>query len=281
MPELFVKKLSVVDFSYLDSARGLVGESWQLDIALRGNLDAQGMLLDFGEVKRQVKRLVDEQFDHKLLVAAQDPCLTVSQLDQALHLSYETEIGERIQHQSPNQAVTLIEGSRIDPQSLAKAIKQKLAQHLPDNVESLQVQLWPEPSSGAFYHYSHGLKHHGGNCQRIAHGHRSSLQIERNGQRDPALEQQWADAWRDIYIGSREDLVAESDLELSFAYQSAQGGFALTLPRRRCYLIDSDSTVENIAQHIADNLSQRHPGEQFRVTAYEGIDKGAIGTGSV
>ena len=52
---------------------------------------------------------------------------------------------------------------------------------------------------------------------------------------------------------------------------------ALELPASCCYLIDTDSTVENIAQHIADSLKQQNPEQHFRVTAFEGVDKGAIG----
>ncbi|MCP4128012.1 MAG: hypothetical protein GY753_13235, partial [Gammaproteobacteria bacterium] len=50
------------------------------------------------------------------------------------------------------------------------------------------------------------------------------------------------------------------------------------LPRRLCYLIDTDSTVENLAQHIADSLGRSHPQSGFQVRVFEGVDKGAIGT---
>ena len=59
MSELFVQRLTVLDFSYLDVERGLVGESWQADIVLQGDLDAQGMVLDFGDVKKITQKLFD------------------------------------------------------------------------------------------------------------------------------------------------------------------------------------------------------------------------------
>lgn len=52
MPLLFVKRLTVIDFSYLDAVRGRVGESWQVDIELEDCLDEQGMVLDFGHIKK-------------------------------------------------------------------------------------------------------------------------------------------------------------------------------------------------------------------------------------
>ncbi|HID66548.1 MAG TPA: 6-pyruvoyl tetrahydropterin reductase, partial [Aquificaceae bacterium] len=43
--ELFVERLTIVDFSFLHPTRGLLGESWILDVVLEGKLDAQGMIL--------------------------------------------------------------------------------------------------------------------------------------------------------------------------------------------------------------------------------------------
>ena len=274
--ELFVERLTIVDFSFLHPTRGLLGESWILDVVLEGKLDAQGMILDFGEVKRQLKSLADEHFDHRLLVPADHPRLA----RENDSLRFTTQGGDFIRHRGPAESLRFIPGTEVTSESVARAMQSLLVPLLPDNVQQVSLRLRPESIEGAHYQYSHGLKHHSGNCQRIAHGHRSRIEIERDGVRDQALEQSWAQRFRDIYIGSEADLEAitrhNDQTCFRFAYSAEQGNFELELPAERCYLIEADSTVENIARHIRERLEESHPGSRFRVRAFEGIGKGAI-----
>ncbi|KRT53782.1 6-carboxytetrahydropterin synthase [endosymbiont of Ridgeia piscesae] len=281
MTRLFVNRLTVIDFSYLDPHRGLLGESWLVDIELEGGLDAQGMVLDFAEVKRQVKQSLDQHFDHKLLVPNANPGLKLTQQGEMLELRFTLDNGRFIHHRSPTDAICLIDAPRIDSEAVTQAIEATLTPLMPTNVKRLGIHLYPEPCDGACYQYSHGLQQHAGNCQRIAHGHRSPIQILRNGQRDATLEREWAARWRDIFICSRSYIQGENVEDgvryLQIAYQAAQGPFKLQLPASCCYLIDTDSTVENLAQHIAETLKAEHPSEHFLVRAYEGVGKGALG----
>ncbi|MEJ2212608.1 MAG: 6-carboxytetrahydropterin synthase, partial [Gammaproteobacteria bacterium] len=268
------------DFSYLCPERGLLGESWQVDIFLKGNLDQQGMVLDFSDVKKKVKNLIDEEFDHKLIIPARYARCTMKPHGKALHCLFEMTNGEQISHTAPDTAYCLLDSERVTTDALAAAIQAKLQPVLPQNVEEIRLSIYPEIIDGAYYHYSHGLKQHEGNCQRIAHGHRSKIEIFENGEPLESLEQFWAEQWRDIYIGTRSDILQESQRNgksyLTFRYQACQGDFEISLPASRCYLIETDSTVENLAEHIALESARLNPGKKLEIFAYEGIDKGAV-----
>jgi len=87
--------------------------------------------------------------------------------------------------------------------------------------------------------------------------------------------QQWATLWRDIYLATTEDCIEQRDNHCDFKYRAPQGEFQLRLPKAQCYFLDTDTTVEHIAQHIADVLAKQFPGEHIQVKAFEGISKGA------
>jgi 6-pyruvoyl-tetrahydropterin synthase len=280
MNQLFVKKLTVIDFSYLDSDRGLLGESWLVDIQLTGSLDHQGMVLDFSDVKKKVKKLIDDEFDHKLVIPALNPGSHTEIQGKRLLNQFTTSDNRLIEHIAPESAYCFLDTDKVSPESLGAAIIARLSSQLPDNVEKVVLKLYPETITGDYYHYSHGLKHHGGNCQRIAHGHRSRIEIFEAGMRNETLEHEWARQWKDIYIGTESDVherISRNGVDyIRFRYTACQGLFELTLPASNCYLVEIDSTVENLAQHIADRLHRQYPDKNLTVYAYEGIDKGAI-----
>ena len=276
--KLFVENLTHVDFSFLHPERGLVGESWAVNLVLDGSLDAQGMICDFGVVKRRVKQWLDAEVDHRLVVPAQMPRLQLAQDEGRIRVDWSYPEGERFICDAPEQAIAVVPLAAIDESGLAQWCCAQLLALFPDQVQGVDLTFVPEQINGHFYHYSHGLQQHDGNCQRIAHGHRSRIEIYRNGQRDEALEGSWAARFRDIYIGTRSHLQTESPREHHYAYTAPQGAFELVLPASVCYLIDTESTVEQIAMHLARQVKADYPQDEVVVRAFEGIGKGAIAT---
>ncbi|MES0872655.1 6-carboxytetrahydropterin synthase [Sinimarinibacterium thermocellulolyticum] len=276
MTRLFVEHLSVIDCAYLDSARGLVGESWIVDVELEGALDEESMVIDFGEVKRRLKRVVDAHADHRLLVPARASALqTLEQKDDAVHLVFRADIGV-IEHRSPAVAVLYVDAAEVTPEVVAADLAPRLHAVLPANVGAVRATLRAERIQGAYYHYTHGLRKHRGACQRIAHGHRSKIHVHVSGQRDAELEMQVATRWLDVYLGTRADLVAQGNGRVRFAYTAPEGHYQLVMPQTHVDLLDRDSTVECIAEHLARLLAPLRPGREIEVRAYEGVMKGAI-----
>ena len=280
MPALFVDQLTVIDFAFFDPVRGIVGESWIVDLVLEGELDDQGMVFDFGDVKKRIKQAIDATLDHKFAVPSQYAEMSITEDGDKLTLEMRDKQGRFYQHQSPAQAVALIASESITRESALPLLQDACSKVVPDNVKKIFLNLRTEQISGDYYHYTHGLKKHLGDCQRIAHGHRSQIHIFENGQRNKDLEAYWCDLWRDIYIGTAEDLQKDFDDNgvqyFEFAYQSEQGEFSLVIPAERCHIMEQDSTVELIAQHIADQLKEKHPKSEIEVRAFEGVNKGAI-----
>ena len=280
MNHLFVDNLTVIDFAYLDPARGLVGESWIADVVLGGELDEQGMVFDFSNVKRTIKRVIDERVDHRLVIPRGYEGVAWSE-ETPDTFTWTLTDGTRITHRSPDEAVVWLSAERVVPSAVAALLERKLMAVLPGNVTDVEIHLREDVIEGAYYHYVHGLKKHLGNCQRIAHGHRSPIRIDRNGHRDYDLEKRWATLWRDIYVGSEEDVTRRwvdehGSAYVTFEYEANQGEFALTLPEQRVYMMSTDTTVELIAAHMADQLKAEFPEDTIRVKAYEGVGKGAI-----
>ncbi len=291
--QLFVNDLTVIDFSYLCPERGIVGESWIVDIILDGSLNEQSMVLDFGKVKKQIKRIIDDAVDHKLAVPADHAYTRVTHTDDdsSYWVDFLRPEGRSIHLFCPADAFAFIDAENVSMESVNAYLRAVIKRELPGNVAGLEVILREEAIPGAYYHYTHGLKKHDGNCQRIAHGHRSQLQVFIDNSRAPQVEQRWAKRWQDIYLGSQEDTCDVNALNLSapaqaindtshqgYRYTADQGLFELAVPHSENDIIASDSTVECIADYLAQTIAREEQASgRVKVMAYEGVGKGAIG----
>lgn len=287
--QLFVNDLTVMDFSYLCPERGMVGESWIVDVILNGDLNEESMVLDFGKVKKQLKYLIDEYIDHKLLVPVEHHFSHIEHDEKAdtVKVDFNRPNRQSIHLNCPAEAYAFVYSQNVTMPSVRDYLKDVIATHLPENVESIELNLRAEVINTPYYHYTHGLKKHDGNCQRIAHGHRSKVVVFENQQESLKWQEYWAKRWCDIYIGSTEDIVDVSDTVFTlpdgdfvqhhvFAYESSQGRFELAIPKAESELLATDTTVECLAQYMADEHKRMQSASEFKVMAYEGVGKGAI-----
>lgn len=280
---LFVEHITNIDCSILDARRGIVGQSWQADITLSGEMDACSMVMDFSRVKKQIIACLDTWIDHCLVIPENSPSLSVTHRSEGrLALQWRFGDDNLMEYSAPPSSVCFVPSETISKPSIAAWLQKRLKDALPASIHDIHITLHDEAIEGASYCYSHGLKKHDGNCQRIVHGHRSRIVIcNAAGARMPEAEAWLAEKWRDIYIATREDIQEQQNGQWLMAYRASQGAFSLSYPVTRTHVMDADSTVESIAVHITGLLAQNGiapPGERITVRAYEGIRKGAIET---
>ncbi|MGM0544484.1 MAG: 6-pyruvoyl trahydropterin synthase family protein [Pseudomonadota bacterium] len=270
---LFVNQLTHIDASLWCPEAGLKGVSWQVDALLDGELGEDGMLFDFGDVKPWIKHHLDAGLDHTLLVPVKAEGVSVTECAEGLCVQTTSPYPMHVT--GPREAFTLVPEAIIDRDAVARALSDDLTARRPKNVSRVQLTLSDEPIDGAAYGYSHGLKRHAGNCQRIAHGHRSRLHIWQHETRQLTLEQHWAEWLDSRYLVEAGDIVEQDAQWLTCRYQAAQGMFSITLPSDCCAVLATPTTVENIARWLAESIAVQTR-SVTRVHAFEGFNKGAI-----
>jgi 6-pyruvoyltetrahydropterin/6-carboxytetrahydropterin synthase len=74
------------------------GHNGRVEITVESpTLDARGMVVDFGDLKKRVSAWIDEELDHKMLLREDDPLVPVfRKLGEPFHLMRENPTAENI-----------------------------------------------------------------------------------------------------------------------------------------------------------------------------------------
>jgi 6-pyruvoyl-tetrahydropterin synthase len=291
---LFCDNLTVIDYSYLDKELGVVGNSLIVNVEFIGKIDEEGILYDFSYAKKKVKEIIDEKCDHRLLV----PKGTLKEDKNQIFLDFPFGNDQSLLNfRGPAQAVLELHENEVTYEGIRIFLEREIAVEMPDNIEMVKVELLEEEKKDSiFLSYSHGLKGHYGNCQRLFHGHRSTLEIYINDQRNLDLEKQFVEKyfetpayyvlWENIF--NQEEilnLLKDDDIEgchpqianVHFGYTSGQGEFKGSLPGKSVCIVKQESTVENLSKYFYSLVKPMvDKKDRVSVHAYEGINKGAI-----
>ena len=118
--QLFVNDLTVIDFSYCCPQRGIVGESWIVDVLLDGSLNEMSMVLDFAVVKKQIKAIIDDAVDHKLLLPINNKMIEFTDSTENQDHEFVDVYTERADYflQSPKCAFAKIAAKEINISSV-------------------------------------------------------------------------------------------------------------------------------------------------------------------
>lgn len=279
MTRLFIEGVTGIDCGILDPDLGLIGQSWLVDLTLEGPRNAQGMVIDFGIVKPALRDICQNSFDHRLLAPIQSPNLQTSHSNDGLRLEYTYSQGQKLSHLSPEASIRRIDAPTISRRILEETLSLELSAMLNGNDITVDIRLREAHQARAnCFRYTHGLRQHHGECQRIGHGHSSQLEIRINDERSTADESTVVTDLLNKHIVASHDIISRNGDMVQLGYDAQAGRHELELPASRLFTLDGEATVENIAEHIAEDCKDRHAGKRVEVTVWEGIGKGAKAT---
>lgn len=281
---IFLQNITTLDFAYLCPERGLLGDSFHVHVDLHGELNEIGFVMDFGPAKRLIKQVIDDQVDHKVIVPGGSANI------EKTGFSITTSLGETYRYEAPASSYLVLPGSKVTEGGLSAFLETACRAVLPKNVRSIKIHLQTDPrfSHEANFRYTHGLRRHNGNCQRLLHGHRNPIVVHLQDLRSPELELFLAQELEGAHFAHATTL---SSTNLNFvldrrnfnlkehgaeiAYVSDQGEFRALLPADRIILLSEEPSIENIAKFCWQRIQDHKPVQNLSVTAFEGLNKGA------
>lgn len=118
------------------------GHSSRLSVELFGNLREDGMILDFGEVKRIIKSVLDG-FDHKYMIGANYVTLQGARA----RISFTGPKGH-IKIDVPREHVVVLDGEATS-ENIVRELSKRLIESLPNEVVALKAFFFEGTSKGA------------------------------------------------------------------------------------------------------------------------------------
>jgi 6-pyruvoyl-tetrahydropterin synthase len=292
---LFYDHVTVLDYAYLDDHLGVVGNSLVVNVEFIGRTDEEGVVFDFSHAKKKVKEIIDRDCDHRLVI----PQGLASYQNNKVHMEYSFGHDDKaLSYTAPEEAVCEIPYAHVSDENLLAHLESLVLKEMPETVTAVKLSFTKEELTGndVFFNYTHGLKEHYGNCQRLLHGHRSTIKVLVNGKRDYEQERKFVQEyfsgnihfclWDNVVNKAEIQDIAKSDSpvgrftnlpSVQIKYESNQGVFEGSLPGDTVYFMQEETTVENLSIHFCklakENLKNSY--DSVTVLAYEGIAKGS------
>lgn len=293
---LFYKNVTVLDYAYLDDHMGVVGDALKVHVEFIGKTDHEGVVYDFSYAKKKVKEIIDRDCDHRLVV----PTGLIEKMDgDKVQLNYSYGLSDMpMTYECPEQGICELPFHHVNKGTIATYLESVILKEMPETVSAIRLTLEdePMPQGKPTFHYTHGLKEHYGNCQRLFHGHKNTVDVFVNGKERRDLEEYLADQLfkGSIHFCKWENVVNKEEIQkltgekeptgrfstipkVDIAYDANQGHFKGSLPGNEVFFMSEESTVENLsmlfARLIKDKVGEN---DSVMVRAYEGVAKGAI-----
>jgi len=294
---LFIRDVTRVDCALWDPARGIIGESWHMDVELAGHLDENGFVYDFSHLKQLIRQVSKASIDHSLLIPISNTNVQYAENgnQQIWRLKTTPKSGEKTsswEYQCPKGAAFSVHSIALKKSAIEAEFAKLMKHRLPHTVQGIKIKLRKEDAepTAAFFRYTHGISGHAGLCQRLFHGHRSRVEIFVDNERRPDLEHYVARnlLGNDVHIATPSQIVSgpyemghrlTSEEPVKLAFDGTLGHYEATIPSNRIFVIENETSIECLSQQIARHLKDHvETNGRLAVWCYEGIDKGAIAT---
>ncbi len=260
---IFLENFDHIDSAFLHPKHGLYGKTLAFDCTMKGPVNHNGFIVDFGWVKKSVKEYLRERFDHKLVVF-NGPDHTLIQSNQGYELQFKID-DQLCYYKCPTQALEWVDD---EVQNVNEFLSSQLEDFLLNTFKTLtevKVRCYL-PFKEHSYSYTHGLSKHEGACQRLLHGHSTTIKVE------PKHDvNHWNKAFEIFpHIASTDQLHKEDDVSYILKYTGNEGLYELKIPKNRVWLIKPTASIESIARHLFEN---HHNLSSLEIN--EGMSKGA------
>ena len=267
---IFLEDCDHIDCAiYTDS--GMIGQTWQVAVALTGPLDDNFFISDFGDIKHLVKRTLRKSIDHTLIIP------NTLNTHETENLSLRFPNGWN--YFAPKGAVSVIPFAEVNQETITQFLNQTLQAQLPQDYHISISLHQTQYQNGSYFSYTHGIQGHQGNCQRLLHGHQGKIRISIKGQRQVSLEQKFLSfltSGQSIHIASASQVASQSDDLVELSYLASQGRFHMTLPRPRTLILPTGTSIEAITLGLANIFQKKFkPSSTVEMTCFEGIGKGS------
>lgn len=125
----------------------LHGHSYIVRMRLEGDIDENGMVMDFVVLKKRLKAMVDEM-DHKILLPADSKIVRIEEKEGSTEV---TSCGKR--YVFPTEDVMLLKIMTTTAEEMARMMTERMAEDvdLPKTVKSISIGLDEERGQTAWY----------------------------------------------------------------------------------------------------------------------------------
>ncbi len=277
---VYTENVSNLDCAILTPSMGPVGQSWLVSLKVIGSVQKNGFVCDFQDVKTIAHDIISS-LDHTLFIIKDpgiflkdDPNLnTVSvSLDPSVYpWSYSC----------PKDAVSCDTTGLLSfkdnlsyTELITRYLNHKLSKiNCPSNVVETTFSLSSEKDPSCFC-YTHALSYYEGLCQRPYHGHRSKLNVLKDGLRLYDIEAELIKKYNNIHMSSSNQIKTRSLDSTTIDYQGTRGRYLTSLPTDRVLILDDSPTLEHFVTHIASDIKESYGISGFNLVVSEGIGKG-------